>query len=190
MKNISFVKNALYHLYNRSLSPLSLFIDRSDYAWFLQKFKYYMRQVPSTVIAYALMPNHFHFLIRQDSDIPLSKLFNMVLSVYVRHFNYIHDRKGVLLEGRTKYKPVLKDEYFVFLCMYIHSNPIEAGIVDKLEDWEYSNYLEWVGKREGELFSREIIDEYFPNKGLYKEQLKELSRIKKQKKFVEKIDRR
>lgn len=60
--------------------------------------------------------------------------------------------------------------------------------VDKLEDWEYSNYLEWVGKREGELFSREIIDEYFPNKGLYKEQLKELSRIKKQKKFLEKID--
>jgi putative transposase len=119
MKNTNYVKNGIYHLYNRSIKPLVLFSDRDDYSWFLRKFKYYKHQVPSSIIAYTLMPNHFHFMIRQDSEVPVSKLFNMVFSVYVRHYNFKYDRKGVLLEGRTKSKPVLKDEYLVFLCISI-----------------------------------------------------------------------
>jgi hypothetical protein len=72
--------------------------------------------------------------------------------------------------------------------MYIHSNPIESGIVNKLEEWEYSNYPEWIGERKGELVSKEIVDEYFPDKGLYREKIKELNRIKTRKEFIDKIN--
>ena len=185
MYRARFVKNGIYHLYNRSKKPFRLFSDRDDYIWFLRKLKYYIRTVPSTVVAYALMPNHFHFLMRQEAEIPLSKLVNSVFSVYVRHYNHKYGRKGSLLEDRVKYKPILKDEYFIYLCLYIHANPLDAGLVSDLEEWEYSNYLEWIGLRNGSLFSREIVDEYFPNKTLYKEKLIELREIKKNRKFLE-----
>ena len=60
------------------------------------------------------------------------------------------------------------DEYLLHVCRYIHRNPLEAGLVKKLSDWRYSNYLEWIGERDGTLFDREFVEVHYPLVGDYK----------------------
>jgi len=66
-----------------------------------------------------------------------------------------------LLEGRYKSILVNTDEYVIHLCRYIHLNPVRAGLVKDPSQWPYSNYLEWVGKRDGILVDREFVSQYF-----------------------------
>ncbi|MCK4340046.1 MAG: transposase, partial [Candidatus Cloacimonetes bacterium] len=143
----SFIKDSYFHLYNRTVKPNKLFYKKDDYIWFLKRFKKKIVLYPATVFAYCLMPNHFHFLIRQDSDKPIYKIFNDSLSAYVKHYNYKYKRKGTLFEGHLQHKNVNNEKYLLYLCQYIHFNPKKAGLVDNLEDWKFSNFLEWIGKR-------------------------------------------
>lgn len=54
-----------------------------------------------------------------------------------------------------------RDEYLIHLCRYIHQNPVKASLVTRPENWPYSNYLDWVGKRNGTLIDRSLVKEYF-----------------------------
>lgn len=80
---------------------------------------------------------------------------------------YLHS--GTLFEGRYKAKPVTHHNYLLHLCRYIHANPVKDGMVQHLEEWQYSNYLEWIGKRDGKLVDYQFVDEFFPNKTDYVE---------------------
>ena len=143
-----------------------------------------MQIYPAVVFAYCLMPNHFHFLIRQGTDKPVYRIFNDTLSSYVRHYNFKYQRKGSLFEGHLQYINVKTDRYLAYLCQYIHNNPQKAGIVETLEDWEFSNYLEWIGIRKGKLFDDEILKTYFENADNYKETIHEHERYVEEQQFV------
>jgi len=81
----------------------------------------------------------------------------------------MYGRTGTLFEERFKALEVDSIEYCIHLCRYIHRNPLEAGLVNDLEQWEYSNYLEWIGKRNGSLVDREFVKSHFINGDAYKE---------------------
>ncbi|MCD6334967.1 MAG: transposase [Candidatus Latescibacteria bacterium] len=66
------------------------------------------------------MPNHYHFLLRQDGEVSLSRFINVAFNVYVQALNKQLERKGTLFEGRFKHVLVDKDEYILYLCRYIH----------------------------------------------------------------------
>lgn len=104
------------------------------------------------------MPNHYHFLLRQNSDIPIYRIFNDSFTSYVLHYNSKYKRKGSLFQGPLQHIRVKKHEYFVCLCKYIHYNPKKANLVKDLSEWKYSNYLEWINASKGELFSEELRD--------------------------------
>ena len=97
------------------------------------------------------MPNHYHFLIQQRSNKPLSSFVGSVFNAYVQAVNQQQNRKGPLLENRFKHVIVDKEEYLVHLCRYIHLNPVKAGLVSRPEYWPLSNYLEWINLRAGTL---------------------------------------
>jgi REP element-mobilizing transposase RayT len=101
----------------------------------------------ATLVAYCLMPNHYHLLARQDSETPISELMQDVFNRYVKALNQRVGRRGTLFEDRFKAKHIDKEEYLMHLCRYIHLNPLQAGLVKWVEEWEFSDYLEWVGKR-------------------------------------------
>ena len=113
------------------------------------------------VIAYCLMPNHYHFLLRQETEILLSKFMQVLFNAYVQALNVQQGRTGTLFEGRFKHKCVDEWEYLMILCRYIHRNPVEGGLVAKPEDWQYSNYREWVGLRNGTLVDRDFVKDHF-----------------------------
>ena len=122
-----------------------------------------------TVIAYCLMDNHYHFLLRQNGVIEVSKFMQAVFNVYTKAFNTKYKHSGTLFEGPYKAIHVDRNEYLFQLCRYIHRNPLEAGLVVKPEQWHYSNYAEFIGKRNGTLVDHEFVKMNFGSSEAYED---------------------
>ncbi|MDO9578373.1 MAG: transposase [Candidatus Cloacimonadales bacterium] len=153
----SFREDTYFHIYNHSIDNLDLFRVDEDYLLCLKKIKQKIKLYPTSIFAYCLMPNHFHFFIRQDSDKPVFRIFNDVFAGYVQIYNKKYNRKGRLFRNPLQHKIVENDAYALQLCQYIHFNPKKASLVNELETWQYSNFLEWIGKRNGSIFCNEIL---------------------------------
>src|SRR5262245_66268988 len=95
------------------------------------------------------MSNHYHFVLRQNGEAKINNLMQAVFYNYSSSFNQIHNHLGTLFEGPFRAILIDKNNYLLHLCRYIHRNPLEAGIVVKPEQWHYSNYAEFIGKRKG-----------------------------------------
>lgn len=148
-----FGKGEYYHIYNRGNAGDDIFIDLEDYWFFLQRlrlnlypeesFKFRIRQLPAnsfSIIAYCLMPNHFHFLLRQNSNIPTSKLVTKICSSYSKYFNKKYKRVGHVFQDQFKQVIISDDSYLLWLSAYIHQNPNVAGIIKNPEEYLWSSY--------------------------------------------------
>ncbi|MFA6618665.1 MAG: transposase [Candidatus Neomarinimicrobiota bacterium] len=141
-----FQPEAIFHIYNHSADGYDLFYDDEDYDYFLQLFEKYLKKIPGSIFAYCLMPNHYHFLIRQDSDFKIFKIFNYSFIRYVHFFNEKYNHKGSILRSPLQHIKVDNDFYLLQLCKYIHLNPVRKELVDNPEDWLYSDYNRWIDK--------------------------------------------
>lgn len=152
-----------YHIYNRGAHQTSIFRERTNYLFVIGKLKAYARKNHLTVIAYCLMPTHYHLCIRQDGDEPAGNLPQYVFNSYTKAYNLKYAHSGTLFEGRFRAKLVQTKSHLLHLCRYIHGNPVKDGLVADPADWEYSNYLEWIGARNGTLVDRDFIENQFDN---------------------------
>lgn len=94
--------------------------------------------------AYCLMGNHFHLLIR-ERDEKVGETLKRIAGSYVYYYNRKYGRDGHLFKERFKSEPVNDMEYFIVLMRYIHQNPVKAGIVGNVRDYEYSSWGEYDG---------------------------------------------
>jgi putative transposase len=78
-------------------------------------------------------------------------------------------RVGALFQGPFRARPILDSSHLLHLCRYIHANPVKDGLVDGPANWPYSNYLEWIGEREGVLIDHGFVRAQFPDPAAYKE---------------------
>lgn len=169
------IENEIFHVYNRGNQQQPIFFQRENYLYFLQKVRYHLSPI-CDILAYCLMPNHFHFLIKVDSRTvasianpnPLikntifSKELGKMLSSYTRAIQKQEGFTGSLFQQKTKAKQVsgaLIDggDYVVPCFIYILNNPVKAGLALRPEHWEYSNYRDLLGLRTGDLCDRELI---------------------------------
>ena len=95
--------------------------------------------------AYCLMSNHIHLLIRERED-TIGMAIKRIASSYVYYYNHKYSRDGHLFRERFKSEPVNDMAYFVTLLRYIHQNPVKAGIVNKVNDYEFSSWQEYEDK--------------------------------------------
>jgi len=168
-RKVQFAKESYYHIYNRGANRQKIFIEEKDYLFLLKRIRKYLPAHSISIIAYCLMPNHYHFLLRQDRDISIAKFIQILFNSYTKAINTKYGRSGTLFEGVFKSIPVTKKEYLLHVCRYIHRNPIDAEtpLVIHLEDWPYSNYPEWIGIRQGKLVDLDFIKSYFPDPKQY-----------------------
>jgi putative transposase len=166
-RRIAFAQGEHYHLYNRGSSHGAVFLEADNYLFALRKVKRYAHELHIGVIAYCLLPNHYHFLLRQDGEDPAGLLIQRVFNSYTKAINKRYDRTGTLFEGRYRAIHVAQETYLAHLCCYIHANPVKHGLVADLQDWPYSNYLEWVGTRNGTLVDRAFIQMHFEDACTY-----------------------
>ena len=157
-----------YHFYNRGRSRLSIFLEPDNYYFVLGKMKHYLPVFQLRVIAYCLMPNHYHFLVCQDGDQPAGLLPQRIFNSYSKAYNKRYSHSGTLFEGNYRVKMVENDGHLLHLCRYIHGNPVKDGLVANPADWPYSNYQEWIYQRDGTLYDREFVQQHFSNPADYR----------------------
>jgi len=93
------------------------------------------------LIAFCLMPNHFHFLLKQTSSKAMHEFIQSLLTRYTMYFNKKYKRVGALFQGRYKAIMIDKNEYLLHLSRYIHRNPLETGVSLKQGFSSYNAYL-------------------------------------------------
>lgn len=119
------------------------------------------------LIAYCLMPNHFHLLVKQKTKKGLEKFMRALATNYVMYFNRKYKRIGPLFQGRYKAALIDEDSYFTYISGYIHANPVELitrdGPLQKLEDYSFSSYPMYLGERNYEWVKPDDILSIFTN---------------------------
>jgi REP element-mobilizing transposase RayT len=131
--------NAFYHVMNRGAGRQSIYLIDDDYEMFLEAVKESSKFFGIRVLAYALMPNHYHLLV-QTPKANLSRAMRHVNSVYTQRFNRYHKKDGPLFRGRYKAILVQEDEYLTHLIRYIHLNPVQANLTEDLAKYPWTSH--------------------------------------------------
>jgi putative transposase len=156
-----------FHIYNRGVNRGAIFFEKRNYDFFVKRMTEFFPASGISFVAYCLMPNHYHFLLRQDEPNLISEYIGSVCKSYVQAINVEKKRSGHLFEGKYKIKHVNKFSYLLHLSRYIHLNPVTAGLVQRLEKWEYSSFLNYCGLRENGIVDTGIILQEFKKRENY-----------------------
>ena len=163
-----YLEDHYYHIFNRGCNREPIFFVKKNYLYLLRRLKTTVTKYGVSIIAYCLMPNHYHFLVHQLTERPLSDWLKAVFIGYTQAVNKQQNRQGTLFEGRARHRVIEKDVYLDHLICYIHLNPVEAGLVRKSEHWQYSNFLECTGQRDGTLYDRQFMIDHFGSMAAYR----------------------
>jgi REP element-mobilizing transposase RayT len=157
-----------YHIYNRGNNRERIFRSDENYRYFLRKYKSYLAPFADTY-AYCLQPTHFHFCLRVKDDIsterignltPLEKAFRDFFISYAKSINKQYGRTGSLFQYKFKRKPADDLAYRMRLVVYIHANPVRAGLCSQLAGWTFSSYPAFFSQAETAV-QRDAVLEWF-----------------------------
>lgn len=184
------VTDQFYHVFNRGVAKLPIFLDRRDYNRFLDTVYYYQFQGPKPqfsqlkrfkdfnfeknkriveLLCYCFMPNHFHFLIHQRQENGISEFINRLSNSYTKYFNTRHRRIGPLLQGQFKAKRIEREEQLLHVSRYIHLNPITSFLTKNLKEYTWSSYPCYIGLQKGNICTNEFILSFFKGKQKYEQ---------------------
>lgn len=197
MRKVPLVTNNIYHIFNRGVNKGDIFFSGKDYKHFLSAAKHYLTKnskysyekssinlnepgssaLPALqvnkpkieILAYCLMPNHFHFLVKQAADEGISSYMQRFINSYVHYVNIKYKRVGPLFQGPFKGVLIESDEQFLHVSRYIHLNPLASGLVPDLKNYPWSSYHSYIGDGEDGLSSPELILRNFKTKEDYKQ---------------------
>lgn len=137
--------DAWYHVMNRGRRGDEIFSEDKDYVAFIDLLKEIVEDYNVKVSAYCLMSNHYHLLV-QTPDSNISRAMRHLNGVYTQRYNRIHHCDGQLFRGRYKAILVEADSYLMELLRYVHRNPLEAGLVDNLQKYNWSSHKGYLSK--------------------------------------------
>ena len=144
----------IYHVMMHGINHQNIFEEQEDYYQFLNTLdmmalSYEPDGTPAgrnyILYAYCLMSNHIHLLIRERED-TIGMAIKRIASSYVYYYNHKYSRDGHLFRERFKSEPVNDMSYFLTLLRYIHQNPLMAGMVERVKDYEFSSWGEYNDK--------------------------------------------
>ncbi len=137
-------EDAFHHVFNRGVEKRSIFMDDQDRKTFLHILSEVVPTYSLRLFCYCLMENHFHLFL-QTKKPNLSEAMRTLQGEYASYVNHRYDRVGYLFQDRYKSPLVNDDRYALAVARYIHRNPLEARIVERLEDYPWSSYSSYVG---------------------------------------------
>ncbi|MFQ3212936.1 MAG: putative transposase [Marivirga sp.] len=142
------------HIFNRGNNRQKIFFCRENYTYFLRKVSRHLKP-HLNILAYCLMPNHFHFLVQIKNGFDRYKYSQglaVTLRSYTRGINKRYNRTGSLFQQHTKVKNISESanpDYYAFICFqYIHQNPLRAKLANRFEEWEWCSFREYLNPSE------------------------------------------
>lgn len=192
-----FADGQVYHIYNRGVEKRPVFEDVNDHKRAIETIKYYKFRKPPMrlsyfmklskkdkqffglsgdektdieILAYCLMPNHFHLLIKQLDVGGVSRFVSKITNSYTKYFNTKYTRVGPLFQGVFKAVRIEDDEQLLHVSRYIHLNPVASFLVDKnaLFRYQWSSLKEYVYEVENSICKTELILNQFKQKTEYR----------------------
>lgn len=177
MRLFPFVSGQYYHVYNRGVDKRTVFLRYGHYKRFIATMSSILNTGSATprphynqslalklkvnIIAYCLMPNHYHFLIKQLTGNGITEFMHKIDTSYTKYINLNLKRSGRLFENTFKAKLIDNEPLFIHTARYIHLNPVIARLTPSLELWPWSSYLETIGKRDPSFCTISEILQYF-----------------------------
>ncbi len=186
-----YVADGYYHVYNRGVNKLDIFFDDQDYRVFLHLLKYYLSPIQNLtsvhpiaeiadmkllrprplanletevdLVAYCLMPNHFHLMLKQHTIDGMTKLLRRISTTYAMYINKRHKRVGYLFGGSYKAVLIDNDAYLLHLSRYIHRNPIDLHEMTGRHPvtYPYSSYAYYLKQKQAPWIKPDVILSYF-----------------------------
>jgi len=162
------ITSQVYHLFNRGINGMAMFLGKRTYSRFLLALEYYQhKHVPVKLshfitlsgddresifidlrrdkrklidlYCYCLMPNHFHLLVKQTGQHGITTYMQKLLNSYSSYYNLVADRKGPLFQGPFKAVRIETDEQFFNVSRYIHINPYVGHVIERKNLLTYPN---------------------------------------------------
>lgn len=197
-RNLVFANNEYYHIYNRSVGKDSIFsskialrrvLNRAEYYRFNQRLRLsqfedlpqeskrnYLESIKNDsplveIFAYAFMPNHYHFLLRQQQDKGIVRFISNTQNSFSKHFNTKYSRHGALFCNPFKARRIETDEEFIHVSRYIHLNPVTSYITefDRLAQYPWTSFTTYMNGevRSSLSLSTQLILNWFKSKERY-----------------------
>jgi REP element-mobilizing transposase RayT len=141
------IPGVLQHVIVRGIEKTDIFLDDTDRAFFLRRFSTLLQETGTQCLAWSLMSNHFHLLLRPTGE-KLSSFMRRLLTGYAVTFNLRHRRAGHLFQNRYKSIVCEEDSYLLELVRYIHLNPLRAGLaadLQALDDYQWAGHSVLMG---------------------------------------------
>ena len=132
-----------YHVINRGNGRTQVFHADGDYHAFITLLSEASRRMPMRMLAYCLMPNHFHLALWPYRDGDLSRWMHWLLTAHVRRYHRWYESSGHIWQGRFKAFPIEQDEHLLAVLRYIEQNPMRARLVARAENWRWSSARQW-----------------------------------------------
>lgn len=212
MKTMPFINNEIYHLYNRGVDKRKIFIDDGDRLRFIHDLFEFNDEAPALnlyyrlpdkvelrkikieraprkllvkIIAFCLMPNHFHLLVEQNIDKGITHFMRKLGTGYTNYFNQKYERSGALFQGQFKAVVAKNQSHFIHLPYYIHFNPLDLvepdwrnrkiknynQAVKFLRNYRWSSYLDYIGiKNFPSVTQREFLMKLYKDAEDYKKE--------------------
>lgn len=158
--------NEIYHVYNRGVDKRDLFNQEKDYLRFIRCFSLFKNPFVN-ILAFCLMPNHFHLLLEQCVEDGITKFLHKLCTSHAMYFNLSYDRNGALFEPKFKAKHIHNESYYSQISKYIHLNPLDLFIglscrnkYDLLLNYPWSSLPAYLGQKHPDFLDTRIIDEF------------------------------
>lgn len=183
------VTGNFYHIFNRGVNKNDIFFSEKDYKRFITTaihYKNFLHKFTASgvydpvseklgkiekpkvqILTYCLMPNHFHFLIKQLEEGGITWFMQRLSSSYVHYLNIKHGRVGPLFQGRFKNVLVDSDDQLLHLSRYIHLNPLVSNLTTDLKKYTWSSYPSHISDHSDNLSEPEFILENFKTRSDY-----------------------
>mgnify|MGYP001597938512 CR=1 FL=1 len=209
MRNIPIIAGEIYHIYNRGVEKRNIFMENADYFRFIHdlyefnneervfNLGYHFkpksiatglqyikpRKLLVEILAFALMPNHYHLLIRPKTDTATAEFMKKINGGYAHYFNKKHQRTGVLFQGKFKAVLLESNSHLMHMPFYIHCNPLDLVMPEWregklpntkdalhfLENYRWSSFPDYIGKKNfPSVTSREFLLEMADGEQNYK----------------------
>lgn len=185
------ITGEIYHVFNRSVQGIPILKGHRECNIFLKAVKYYLQVKPPvkfsvyrtspngfpldfknkvvTIFNYCLMPNHFHFILRQEHENGIRQFIQRISNSFAHYFAIKYKNRGPLFEGNFKAVRLENDEQLIHLSRYIHLNPVTAFLCENPKDFFYSSYNIFLEQGLSDLIDPRPILSLFPSPKKYQE---------------------
>lgn len=213
LRKTSLVQGEIYHIYNRGVDKRDIFMDDEDRVRFIHDLYEFNDSNPALnlavhlnknkevglpniqrkpremlveILAFCMMDNHFHLMIRSISENGITEFMRKLGTGYTNYFNKKYERNGALFQGKFKSVHIEKDSHLMYLPIYIHFNPLDFEFpewrkgkiknskkaIEFLGEYRWSSYMDYIGQKNfPSLIQKDFILQRVGNESMFKKEV-------------------